>query len=99
MEHRIREAWNRTAPQLDGEVEADETSMGTYHQMSKKHLGRYVNEFVGRHNRRDLGTLAQMAEGTRNFRHKTSPYNELAKDPRVPCRNKKTIHCRKIQWK
>ena len=34
---------------------------GTYHQMSRKHLGRYVTEFAGRHNDRRAGTLAQMA--------------------------------------
>ncbi|MYA43037.1 MAG: IS1595 family transposase [Gemmatimonadetes bacterium] len=33
---------------------------GTYHQMSPKHLGRYVNEFAGRHNVRPLDTIAQM---------------------------------------
>ena len=34
---------------------------GTYHKMSPKHLHRYVTEFSGRHNIRDLDTLAQMA--------------------------------------
>ncbi len=33
---------------------------GTYHKMSVKHLGRYVNEFAGRHNDRQLDTLEQM---------------------------------------
>ena len=33
---------------------------GTYHQMSPKHLQRYVNEFAGRHNLRDLDTIDQM---------------------------------------
>ena len=33
---------------------------GTYHHMSEKHLQRYVGEFSGRHNRRDLDTLDQM---------------------------------------
>ena len=52
---------------------------GVYHQMSKKHLGRYVNEFVGRHNIRDLDTVTQMADVTRNFRHKPLSHEELTK--------------------
>ena len=33
---------------------------GVYHQMSPKHLQRYINEFAGRHNLRDLDTIDQM---------------------------------------
>lgn len=33
---------------------------GTYHQMSVKHLGRYVADFRGRHNIRDMWTEEQM---------------------------------------
>ena len=33
---------------------------GTYHKMSRKHLGRYVNEFSGRHNIRCEDTRDQM---------------------------------------
>ena len=34
--------------------------MGTFHRLLKEHLRRYVAEFAGRHNMRELGTLAQM---------------------------------------
>ena len=34
---------------------------GTYHRLSRKHLQRYVNEFAGRHNVRDLDTIHQMS--------------------------------------
>ena len=33
---------------------------GTYHKFSKKHLNRYVLEFAGRHNIRELDTIDQM---------------------------------------
>ena len=33
---------------------------GTFHKISPKHLDRYVQEFAGKHNIRQLGTLAQM---------------------------------------
>lgn len=33
---------------------------GTFHRMSPKHLHRYLDEFVSRHNMRKLGTLQQM---------------------------------------
>ena len=33
---------------------------GTFHKISPKHLDRYVQEFAGKHNMRDSGTLAQM---------------------------------------
>ena len=34
--------------------------MGTFHRLSAKHLHRYVDEFVGRHNMRKRDTLDQM---------------------------------------
>ena len=34
---------------------------GIYHRMSPKHLQRYINEFAGRLNIRDLGTIEKMA--------------------------------------
>ena len=33
---------------------------GTFHKLSAKHLQRYVNEFTGRHNIRELDTIDQM---------------------------------------
>ena len=33
---------------------------GVYHKLSAKHLQRYVAEFCGRHNIREMDTLAQM---------------------------------------
>ena len=33
---------------------------GPFHHFSAKHLNRYVNEFGGRANARDLDTLSQM---------------------------------------
>ena len=35
--------------------------IGVYHQMSKKHLHRYVAELAGRHNLRPMDTADQMA--------------------------------------
>ena len=35
---------------------------GVYHKMSQKHLGRYIDEFSGRHNLRPLDTKDQMRE-------------------------------------
>ncbi len=35
---------------------------GTFHKISPKHLNRYVQEFAGKHNIRELGTLAQMRD-------------------------------------
>lgn len=34
--------------------------VGTYHWLSPKHLARYVDEFAGRYNARDLDTIDQV---------------------------------------
>lgn len=51
--------------------------IGTYHRMSFKHLHRYVNEFAGRHNIRDLDTLEQMAVVTAGMDQKRLLYRDL----------------------
>ena len=48
--------------------------VGTYHQMSKAHLHRYVNEFTGRHNIRPLDTIRQMGRIAAGFDGKRLPY-------------------------
>lgn len=50
---------------------------GTYHRMSPKHLQRYVDEFVGRHNVRELDTVAQMEQAAKGFEGKYLPYKRL----------------------
>ena len=50
---------------------------GTYHQMSPKHLGRYVSEFAGRHNQRPLNTADQMGKVAAGLDGKRLPYAVL----------------------
>ena len=50
---------------------------GTYHKMSPKHLQRYVDEFVARHNRRDLDTEDQMTSVVAGMVGKRLMYREL----------------------
>ena len=50
---------------------------GTFHQVSTKHLHRYVNEFAGRHNIREADTIEQMAFLAQGVVGKRLPYKEL----------------------
>ena len=55
--------------------------MGTYHQMSKAHLHRYVNEFTGRHNIRPLDTADQMSSVAVGMVGKRLRYDDLIATP------------------
>ncbi len=53
---------------------------GTYHQMSKKHMHRYVTEFSGRHNVRETDTEHQMQNVVAGMVGKRLMYSELISD-------------------
>ncbi len=53
---------------------------GTFHKMSPKHLNRYVQEFVGRHNLREDDTLIQMASLALGLAGKRLKYRGLIAD-------------------
>ena len=57
---------------------------GTYHKFSEKHLGRYVGEFSGRHNVRDMDTEDQMAIVARQVVGHRLRYRELIADNGLP---------------
>ena len=50
---------------------------GVYHQMSKKHLQRYIDEYVGRHNARPLSTMTQIELTFKGMNGKRLKYKEL----------------------
>ena len=53
---------------------------GTFHKISPRHLNRYVQEFAGKHNIRDLGTLAQMTALAAGLVGKRLMYRDLIAD-------------------
>ncbi|MYC64850.1 MAG: IS1595 family transposase [Acidobacteriia bacterium] len=50
---------------------------GTFHKLSPKHLQRYVDEFAGRHNIRDLDTIEQMRSMARAMEGGQLRYKDL----------------------
>ena len=57
---------------------------GTFHKISPKHLDRYVQEFAGKHNIRDMNTAAQMAAVAAALIGKRLMYRELVADNGLP---------------
>ena len=53
---------------------------GTFHKLSPKHLNRYVQEFAGKHNVRELGTLAQMRDTVARLVGRNLLYLDLIAD-------------------
>ena len=53
---------------------------GTFHKLSPKHLQRYVDEFAGRHNVRELDTFEQMAVVTEGLMGRYLPYQKLVRN-------------------
>ncbi|MDE2849995.1 MAG: hypothetical protein OXP74_05170 [Acidobacteriota bacterium] len=47
--------------------------------MSWRHLNRYVNEFTGRHNQRELDTLDQMTQVVLGMNGKRLRYRDQAR--------------------
>ena len=50
---------------------------GTHHHISAKHLPRYVNEFAGRHNIRNMDTADMMVALARGMVGKRLTYGDL----------------------
>ena len=53
---------------------------GTFHKISPKHLNRYVQEFAGKHNVRESGTLAQMRNTVARLVGRNLLYRDLIAD-------------------
>ena len=53
---------------------------GTFHKISPKHLQRYVSEFAGKHNIRDLDTIVQMRDTVARLVGRNLLYRDLIAD-------------------
>lgn len=50
---------------------------GVYHKMSKKHIQRYIDEYIGRHNIRPLATITQIEVTLKGMNGKRLTYKDL----------------------
>ena len=57
---------------------------GTFHKLSPKHLDRYVQEFAGRHNGRDLDAIYQMKSLRDGMESKRLTYEALVAGNGLP---------------
>ena len=57
---------------------------GVFHKISPKHLHRYVNEFAGKHNVRELDTAEQMAFVVSQMAGRRLKYDVLVQDNGLP---------------
>ena len=57
---------------------------GTFHKLSPKHLDRYVQEFAGKHNIRDSGTVEQMRTVAARLIGRNLLYSDLVSDNGLP---------------
>lgn len=57
---------------------------GTYHHMSLKHLGRYIPEYLGRHNDRPLDAIEQMQNMMRGLNNGKLRYADLTEKDALP---------------
>ncbi len=53
---------------------------GTFHKISPKHLDRYIQEFAGKHNMRESGTLEQMRSTVAGLVGRNLLYRDLTAD-------------------
>ena len=61
---------------------------GTFHKISPRHLNHYVQEFAGKHNVRQSGTLAQMRDTVARLVGRRLLYGDLVTDNGLPsCAN------------
>ena len=65
------------ARRIRSRMEETRAHQDTFHKLSPKHLNRYLQEFAGKHNIRDMDTAAQMTAVTAGLVGKRLMYRDL----------------------